>query len=176
VMAEYIRPIEDFHDCLVVFSSRVQNSLDSELWQCGDVDAVQQILQSSREDQGFISKNLDLINVAEHLILLCVAQQSVVVIIFAFSLVALFFFFLVVFFLPMILVVVIVLRQLWLFCQCSLRFLSLRCHDHNLKWFLLLRRVVLWLLLRRHVPWHQLADVQCSCGLCGEDEPSKNWK
>jgi hypothetical protein len=25
-------------------------------------------------------------------------------------------------------------------------------------------------------PIDQLAYVQCSCGLCGEDEPSKNWK
>jgi hypothetical protein len=41
VTAEYIRPIEDFHDCLVLFSSRAQNYLDSELWRCGDVDAVQ---------------------------------------------------------------------------------------------------------------------------------------
>jgi hypothetical protein len=43
------------------------------------------------------------------------------------------------FFLPMIVIVVIVLWQLWLFYWCSLRFLSLRCHDHNLEWFLLLR-------------------------------------
>jgi hypothetical protein len=31
VTAQYIRPIEDFHDCLVLFSSRTQNSHDSEL-------------------------------------------------------------------------------------------------------------------------------------------------
>jgi hypothetical protein len=89
----------------------------------------------------------------ERLILLDVAPRSVVFIIFAFSLVAPFFFFLVVFFLPMIVIVVIILRQLWLFYRCSLRFLSLRCHDHNLEWFLLLRRVVLRLLLRQHIPW-----------------------
>jgi hypothetical protein len=90
----------------------------------------------------------------ERLILLGVAPRSVVFIIFAFSLVALFFFFvLVVFFLRMIIVMVVVLWQLWLFYRCSLRFLSLRCHDHNLEWFLLLRRVVLRLLLRRHIPW-----------------------
>jgi hypothetical protein len=88
----------------------------------------------------------------ECLILLGVAPRSVVFIIFIFILVALFFF-LVVFFLPMIVVVVIVLRQLWLFYRCSLRFSSLRCHDHNLEWFLLLRRVVLQLLPRQHVPW-----------------------
>jgi hypothetical protein len=110
VTAEYIRPIEDFHDYLVLFSSRAQNSLDSEFWRCDDVDAVQQILQSSREDRGFISKSLDLIGVTECLILLGVAQRSLVIIIFAFSLVALFFFLLIVFFLPMIVVVVIVLR------------------------------------------------------------------
>jgi hypothetical protein len=87
----------------------------------------------------------------ERLVLLGVALRSVVFIIFAFSLVALFFFLFIIFFLS--LVMVVVLWQLWLFYRCSLRFLSLRCHDHNLEWFLLLRRVVLWLLLRRHVPW-----------------------
>jgi uncharacterized membrane protein len=79
----------------------------------------------------------------ERLILLGVAPRSVVFIIFAFSLIALFFFLLIVFFLPMIVIVVVVLLQLWLFYRCSLRFLSLRCHDHNLE----------WLLLRWHVPW-----------------------
>jgi hypothetical protein len=67
----------------------------------------------------------------------------------------------------MIVVVVLVLRQLWLFCWCSLRFLSLRCHDHNLEWFLLLRRVVLRLLLRWHVPWRQLTNWQTSSALAG---------
>jgi hypothetical protein len=88
----------------------------------------------------------------ERLILLSVAPRSLVFIIFAFSLVALFFF-LIVFFLPMIVIMVVVLRQLWLFYWCPLRLLSLMCHDHNLEWFLLLRRVMLWLLLRRHIPW-----------------------
>jgi hypothetical protein len=90
----------------------------------------------------------------ERLVLLGVAPRSVVFIIFAFSLVALFFFLLIVFFLPMIVIMVVVLRQLWLFYRCSLRFLSLRCHNHNLEWLILLRRVVLWLLLRRHIPRH----------------------
>jgi hypothetical protein len=44
VSAEHIGSIEDLHDCLVLFSSRARNSLDSKLWRCGDVDAVQQIL------------------------------------------------------------------------------------------------------------------------------------
>jgi hypothetical protein len=148
VSAEHIGSAEDLHDCLVLFSTRAWNSLDSELWRSGDVDAVQQIPQSASGDRGFISKSFDLIGIMECLVLLSVAPRSIVFIIFAFSLVALFFFF----FLPMIVVVVIVLRQLWLFYRCSLRFLSLRCHDHNLEWFLLLRRVVLWLLLRRHIP------------------------
>jgi hypothetical protein len=152
VSAEHIGSTEDLHDCLVLFSTRAWNSLDSELWRSGDVDAVQQIPQSASGDRGFISKSFDLVGVMECLILLGVTQRSVVAIIFAFSLVALFFF-LVVFFFPMIVVVVVVLRQLWLFCRCSLRFLSLRCHDHNLEWFLLLRRVVLWLLLRCQIPW-----------------------
>jgi hypothetical protein len=152
VSAEHIGSAEDLHDCLVLFSARARNSLDSELWRSGDVDVVQQIPQSSLEDRGFISKSFDLVGVVECLILLGVAPRSVVFIFFAFSFIALFFFLLVVFFLPMIVVVVVVLWQLWLFCRCSLRFLSLRCHDHNLEWFLLLRRVVLWLLLRWHIP------------------------
>jgi hypothetical protein len=152
VSAEHIGSLDDLHDCLVLFSARAWNSLDSELWRSGDVDAVQQIPQSASGDWGFISKSFDLVGVIERLILLGVAQRSVVAIIFAFSLVTLFFF-LVVFFFPMIVVVVVVLRQLWLFCRCSLRFLSLRCHDHNLEWFLLLRIVVLRLLLRHQIPW-----------------------
>jgi hypothetical protein len=152
VSAEHIGSAEDLHDCLILSSSRVRNSLDSELWRSGDVDAVQQISQSASGDRGFISKSFDLIGVVERLVLLGVALRSVVFIIFAFSLVALFFFLFIIFFLS--LVMVVVLWQLWLFYRCSLRFLSLRCHDHNLEWFLLLRRVMLRLLLRQHVPWH----------------------
>jgi hypothetical protein len=151
VSTEHIRSADDLHDCLVLFLVRAWNSLDSELWWSGDVDAVQQIPQSASGDQGFIFKSFDLVSVVEHLIFLGVAPRSVVFIIFAFSLVALFFFLLIVFFLS--LVMVVVLRQVWLFYRCSLRFLSLRCHDHNLEWFLLLRRVMLRLLLRRHIPW-----------------------
>jgi hypothetical protein len=143
VSAEHIGSTEDLHDFLILFSVRVCNSLDSELWWSGDVDAVQQISQSASGDRGFIFKSFDLVGVVERLVLLSVAPRSVVFILFAFSLVALFFFLLVVFFLPMIVIVVVVLRQLRLFYRCSLRFLSLRCHDHNLKWFLLLRRIML---------------------------------
>jgi hypothetical protein len=101
VMAEHIRSTEDLHDCLILFSSRALNSLDSELWQSGDVDAVQRILQSTNRDQGFISKGLDLIGVAVRFFLFSVTQSSVVFIIFAFSLVAFFFF---------LMIIVIVLR------------------------------------------------------------------
>jgi hypothetical protein len=144
---EHIGSAEDLHDCLILFSARARNSLDSELWWSGDVVAVQQISQSASGDRGFISKSFDLVGIMERLVLLGVAPRSVVfiIIIFPFSLVALFFFLLIVFFLPMIVIMVVVLRQLWLFYRCSLRFLSLRCHDHNLEWFLL--------LLRRHIPW-----------------------
>jgi hypothetical protein len=38
--ADHIRSTEDLHDCLVLFSSGAQNSLDSELWQSGDVDVI----------------------------------------------------------------------------------------------------------------------------------------
>jgi hypothetical protein len=43
VSAEHIRTTDDLHDCLVLFLARAWNSLDSELWRSGDVDAVQQI-------------------------------------------------------------------------------------------------------------------------------------
>jgi hypothetical protein len=107
---EHIGSADDLRDCLVLFSARAQNSLDSELWCSGDVDAVLQIPQSVGGDRGFISKSFDLVGVVERLIPLGVAPRSVVFIFFAFRLVALFFFFLVVFFLPMIIVVVVVLR------------------------------------------------------------------
>jgi hypothetical protein len=109
VMAEHIRSAKDLHNCLVLFLSRVWNSLDSEFRQSGDVEVVQQIPQPVGGDRGFISGGLDLVSIAERLILLGVAQGSVVFIIFTFCLVALFFFFLVVFFLPMIIVVLIIL-------------------------------------------------------------------
>jgi hypothetical protein len=40
VTTEHIRSDDDLHDCHVLFTSRVQNSLDSKLWRSGDVDAV----------------------------------------------------------------------------------------------------------------------------------------
>jgi hypothetical protein len=40
VTAEHARSADDLHDCLVLFTSRAQNSLDSELWWSGDVDVV----------------------------------------------------------------------------------------------------------------------------------------
>jgi hypothetical protein len=40
VSTEHIGSTDDLHDCLVPFSVRVRNSLDSELWRSGDVDTV----------------------------------------------------------------------------------------------------------------------------------------
>jgi hypothetical protein len=133
VSAEHIGSTDDLHDCLVLFSARAQNSLDSELWQSGDVDVVQQIPQSASGERGFISKSFDLIGVMEYLVLLGVALRSVVFIFYTFSLVATFVFFLIVFFL--LLVMVMVLRHRLSF----LRVFPCRYCDHNLKWFLLLR-------------------------------------
>jgi hypothetical protein len=146
VSAEHIGSTEDLHDCLVLFSTRAWNSLDSELWRSGDVDAVQQIPQSTSGDRGFISKSFELISAVEHLIFLSVAPRSVAFIIFAFSLVALFFFLLIVLFL--LLVMVVVLRHRLSF----LRVFPCRYCDHNLERFILLRRVVLQFLLRQHIP------------------------
>jgi hypothetical protein len=106
VLAEHIGSTDDLHDCLVLFSARARNSLDSELWQSGDVDVVQQIPQSASGDQGFISKSFDLVGVVECLILLGVAPRSVAFIFFTFSLVATFFF-LIVFFLLLVMVMVL---------------------------------------------------------------------
>jgi hypothetical protein len=147
VLAEHIRSADDLHDCLVLFSARLWNSLDSELWWSGDVDAVQQIPQSASGDQGFISKSFDLVGVMECLISLIVAPRSVVFIIFAFSLVALFFFFLLIV-LFLLLVMVVVLRHRLSFLQV----LPCRYYDHNLERFILLRRVMLQSLLRWHIP------------------------
>jgi hypothetical protein len=108
---------------------------------------VQQIHQSASGDRDFISKSFDLIGVVERLILLDVAPRSVVFIIFTFSLVALFFFFLIVFFLSLVMVVVLWHRLSFL------RVFPYRHCDHNLDRFILLGRVVLWLLLRWHIPW-----------------------
>jgi hypothetical protein len=146
VMTEHIRSAEDLHDCLVLFPSRVQNSLNSKFRLSDDVEVVQQIPRPAGVDRGFISGGLDLIGVTERLILLGVGQGSVVFIISAFSLVALFlFFFLVVFFLPMIVVVVIVPRQLLSFLCVS----SYRYCDHNHEGVLPLRNILrgvgLWL-------------------------------
>jgi hypothetical protein len=44
VSAKHIGSAEDLHDCLILFSARARNSLDSELWWSGDIDVVQQIL------------------------------------------------------------------------------------------------------------------------------------
>jgi hypothetical protein len=137
VSAEHIRSTDDLHDCLVLFSARAQNSLDSELWRSGDVVAVQQIPQSTGGDWGFISKSFDLISVIECLVLLGVALGSVVFIFFTFNLVALFFFFfLIVFF--FLLVMVIVLQELLSF----LRVFSCQYRDHNLEGVLPLRKVL----------------------------------
>jgi hypothetical protein len=132
-MAEHIRPAEDLHDCLVLFSSRAQNSLDSELWWCGDVDAVQQIPQSASGEWGFNSKGLDLISITVRLFLLSIAQRSVVFIIFAFSIIAFFFIFILV-----VVVVVVILQQLLSF----LSVFSYWYRDHDLDRVLLLRNVL----------------------------------
>jgi hypothetical protein len=58
VSTEHIGSVDDLHDCLILFSATAWNSLDSELWQSDDVDAVQQIPQSASGDWGFISKIL----------------------------------------------------------------------------------------------------------------------
>jgi hypothetical protein len=133
VSAEHIGSTDDLHYCLVLFSARAQNSLDSKFWWSGDVDMFQQIPQSASGDQGFISKSFDFIGIVEYLVLLGVAPRSVVFIFFAFSLVTTFFFFLIVFFLLLVMVMVLWHRLSFL------RVFPCRYCDYNLEWFLLLR-------------------------------------
>jgi hypothetical protein len=104
VSAEHIGSIDDLHYCLVLFSARAQNYLDSKFWRSGDVDMFQQIPQSASGDQGIISKSFDFVGVVEYLVLLGIAPRSVVFIFFAFSLIAIFFFFFIVFFLLLVVV------------------------------------------------------------------------
>jgi hypothetical protein len=104
VSTEHIGSTDDLQYCLVLFSARAQNSLDSKFWQSGDVDMFQQIPQSTSGDWGFISKSFDLIGVVEYLVFLGIAPRSVVFIFFAFSLVAIFFFFFNVFLLLLVVV------------------------------------------------------------------------
>jgi hypothetical protein len=104
VSAEHIGSIDDLHYCLVLFSARAQNSLDSKFRRSGDVDMFQQIPQSASGDQGIISKSFDFVGVVEYLVLLGIAPRSVVFIFFAFSLIAIFFFFFIVFFLLLVVV------------------------------------------------------------------------
>jgi hypothetical protein len=105
VSAEHIGSTDDLHYCLVLFSARARNSLDSKFWRSGDVDMLQPILQSASGDRGFISKSFDFIGVVEYLALLGIAPRSVVFIFFTFSLVAIFFFFsFIVFFLLLVVV------------------------------------------------------------------------
>jgi hypothetical protein len=43
VLADQIRPIEDLHNCSVLFLPWAWDSLYSKLWSSGDIDAVQQM-------------------------------------------------------------------------------------------------------------------------------------
>jgi hypothetical protein len=119
-MAQHIGSAEDIHNCLLLFSSRAHNSLDSELWRSGDVDTIQQFPQSASGDRGFISKSLDLIGDVVLFLLLEITQRSLVLIIYI--LIAFFL-------LLMVVIVVVVPRQLLSFQHVF----SSRYRDHNLE-------------------------------------------
>jgi hypothetical protein len=109
---------------------------------------------------GFISGGLDLVGVAECLVLLGVPKGSIVFNIFTFNLVALFFIFLVVFFLLTVVVVVVFLRQLLSFlCVFSYRY-----RDHNLEGVLPLRNILKGVRLRLWRRWY-IPGCQLSSGL-----------
>jgi hypothetical protein len=46
VSAKHIRSAEDLHDCLILFSARARNSLDSELWRSGNQSRVDRRTQA----------------------------------------------------------------------------------------------------------------------------------
>jgi hypothetical protein len=113
-----------------------------------------------------------------HFLLPKVTHKCVNLIVFFFSLIVFFFFFLVIIIVVMVIVLVvmvdvvaIVLQQLLSFCRCFLSVLSCRYHYHDPKGILLLRnilrRVVLRLLLRRHISWRDLIDWLTSSALAG---------
>jgi hypothetical protein len=163
VTAQHIGSAEDLHNCLVLFSSRAQNSLDFELWRSGDVDAIQQFPKSASGEWSFISKSLDLIGDMVLFLLLEITQRSVVLVMFIFVLVAFFFF------LILLLMVVVVVVILWVLLSFLCVF-SRRYRDHNLKVVLLLRNVLrdgLRLQLRWHMPRRQLTNEQTSSALAG---------
>jgi ABC-type bacteriocin/lantibiotic exporter with double-glycine peptidase domain len=148
-MAQHIGSTEDLHNHLVLFSSRAQNSLDSELWRSGVADTVQQFPQSAGGNWGFIFRGLDLIRDVVLFLLLKITQRSVVLIIFIFLLVA-FFFLLLVLFLLMVIIVVVILWQFLSF----LRVFSRRYRDYYIKVVLLLRNVLRRVGLRLWLRWH----------------------
>jgi hypothetical protein len=108
VPTDHTRPVEDLHDCFLLFLPWAWNSLDSKLRRSGDVDAVQQIPQSTGGDRSFISDGLDLVSIAVHLLILEINQRSVVLIIFIFSLVVFIFFFILMVIAIAVVVVIIV--------------------------------------------------------------------
>jgi hypothetical protein len=168
VVAQQIGSAEDLHNCLVLFSFRLQNSLDSKLCRSDDANAVQQFPQSAGGNQGFIFACLDLICDVVLFLLLEITQRSVVLIIFIFRLLATLFLLLVLFLL-MVIIVVVVLWQLLSF----LRVFCHKCRDHYLKVVLLPRNVLrrvglrLRLQLRWHIPLCQLTNEQTSSALAG---------
>jgi hypothetical protein len=172
VSANHTRPVEDLHNSFVLFQPRAWNSLDSKLRRSGDVDTVQQILQSASRDWSFISGGLDFIGLTVHLVLFRITQGSVILVIFIFSLIAFFFSLIfVIIVIVVVFVVAIVLRQLLSFFRCFLSIFSRKYHDHDLKGILLLRnilrRVVLRLLLRWHISWCNQTDWLMSSALVG---------
>jgi hypothetical protein len=107
VSANHTRLVEDLHNCFVLFQPRARNSLDSKLRRSGDVDTVQQILQSASRDRSLISGGLDFIGLTVHLVLLGITQGSVILIIFVFILVSFLFFILMVVIVVMVIILVV---------------------------------------------------------------------
>jgi cellulose synthase/poly-beta-1,6-N-acetylglucosamine synthase-like glycosyltransferase len=179
VPADHTRPIEDLHDCFVIFPTWAQNSFDSKHWRSGDINMVQHIPQSVDGDQSFISSSLDLVGIVVHLLLLEIAQRSAVLIIFS---LIIFFFIVVLMVIVVVIVVVvaIVLRQLLSFFAFFLSFFSHRYHDHDLKRILLLRnilrRVKMRVLLRWHISWDHLTNWLMSSALAGYAVRTNNLK
>jgi hypothetical protein len=122
VPADQISPIEDLYNYSILFPPWAWNSLDFELWRNGDVDAVQQILQSCSGDHSFISDSLYLLSFAAHFLLPKVTHRCVILIVFFLAIVVLVVVILivvvvVVVLIVMVIIVAIIMRQLLSFCR-----------------------------------------------------------
>jgi hypothetical protein len=84
VPADHLGPLEDLHDGLELHPPWMQDSLDSILESGGDAHVSQQSLKSASEDQSFIPKGHNLLDIPVQRLTLCVTQGRLLIIVFVF--------------------------------------------------------------------------------------------